>query len=149
MTSTLFFFHLLAFAAYAGAGFGQLRLMKRSEVVPAAVQTELEALAAAVITRVELPAIFVSIITGAILIVRSPAYLHQGWLHGKLAIVVVLAVLSHLEMFNARKIVRARAAGQDAEIAARKKRHATLGSVATVLVVVVVAMVTFVRLRGA
>jgi uncharacterized membrane protein len=120
--------------------------MRRSEAVAAPVRDELESLSATVITKIELPAIFVSMITGGLMLARTPEYLHQGWLHGKLTAVVLLAVLSHLEMFNARKLVRARAAGRDAEIADRKKRHATFGAIGMLLVAVVLIMVTFVRL---
>jgi hypothetical protein len=69
-------------------------------------------------------------------------------LHAKLAAVAVLLVLSHLEMFNARAIVRLRATGgtaAEAEIDARKKRHASMGLVGTACVVVVVVTVVFVR----
>jgi hypothetical protein len=58
----------------------------------------------------------------------------------------VLLVLSHLEMFNARKIVKARADRGDAaetEIAARKKRHGMLGTIGTLAVVVLIAMVAY------
>ena len=75
--------------------------------------------------------------------------MRQGWLHGKLTCVLLLAVLSHLEMFNARKIVKAReanAAGAEDEIARRKSRHASLGAVGSLLVVVLLVLVTFVRL---
>jgi uncharacterized membrane protein len=149
MTSALLFVHLLAFAAYVGAGFAQLRLMKRSDAVAAPVRDELESLSATVITKIELPAIFVSMITGGLMLARTPEYLPQGWLHGKLTAVLLLAVLSHLEMFNARKLVRARAAGREDEVATRKKRHATFGAIGALLVAVVLVMVTYVRLHGA
>ena len=73
-----------------------------------------------------------------------PLWMHQGWLHAKLACVALLLVLSHLEMFNARKIVKARAARGDAaadEIAARKKRHALFGLIGTLALVSVVVLV--------
>jgi hypothetical protein len=62
--------------------------------------------------------------------------------------VVLLLVLSHLEMFNARRLVRAREARGDAaadEIAARKKRHALMGAVGTVLVIAVLVLATVLR----
>lgn len=150
MNSALLLFHLIAFAAYVGGGFAQLQFMKRSERVAPAVRDELESLAALVITKIELPAIFAAILTGGLLIVRTPAYLQQGWLHGKITAVLLLAVLSHLEMFNARAIVRARGANADeAAITARKKRHATLGAVGSVLVAIVLILVTVVRMHGA
>ena len=59
--------------------------------------------------------------------------------------VVLLLVLSHLEMFNARRIVRARAAGDVSEIGERKKRHGLFGAVGTFLVVVLLLVVCFWR----
>lgn len=76
----------------------------------------------------------------------APLWLTQGWLHGKLACVVVLLVLSHLEMFNARSIVKVRAARGDAadeEITARKARHARFGLFGTLAVVVLVGLVAY------
>lgn len=151
LTSATLFVHLVSFAAYLGAGFAQLQMMKRStrEGIAASVRDDYERLAAVVVTRIELPAIFGSILSGIVFVVQIPAFLKQGWLHGKLTCVLLLAVLSHLEMFNARKIVKARAAGgarAEDEIAGRKKRHATFGAVGSVLVLILLILVTFVRL---
>ena len=54
--------------------------------------------------------------------------------------------LSHAEMFNARRIVKARAARGDAAASdsdARKARHATFGLIGTLAVVVVLALVAY------
>ena len=64
-----------------------------------------ERLSASILSKIELPAIFGSILSGIAFVAQSPLFLKQGWLHGKL-ICVLLAVLSHVEMFNARSIVR-------------------------------------------
>jgi uncharacterized membrane protein len=151
MTAALLLVHLVAFAAYLGSGFAQTQMMKLSTRagVAAAVRDEYERLAAVIVTKIEVPAIFVSIASGIVFITQNPILMKQGWLHGKLTVVLVLAVLSHLEMFNARKIVRARAAGAAAaeeEIAGRKKRHALFGAVGSLLVVALLVLVTFVRL---
>ena len=90
-----------------------------------------------------------AIVSGIGFLGTNPALMRQGWLHAKLTCVLLLAVLSHLEMFNARRIVRAReGAASDAEavIAARKKRHALFGTIGSLLVVVLLALVTFARL---
>ena len=95
-----------------------------------------------------MPGTFAQVVTGIGLVVMDPMALRLGWLHLKLTAVVALLVLSHLEMFNARRLVRARAAKGDAaadEIAARKKRHALFGAIGTVLVVIVLLAVTVVR----
>jgi uncharacterized membrane protein len=152
VTAALLLIHLVAFAAYLGSGFGQLQLMKLSARpgTAADLRDAYERIAAGVITRIEVPAIFVSMASGIGFIAQNPAFMKQGWLHGKLLCVLLLAVLSHLEMFNARKIVRARAAGgagADAEITKRKARHSVLGGIGALLVVALLVLVTFVRLR--
>lgn len=152
VTAALLLIHLIAFAAYVGSGFGQLQLMKLSARpgTAADLRDAYERIAAAVITRIEVPAVFVSIASGIGFITQNPAFMKQGWLHGKLLCVLLLAILSHLEMFNARKIVRARAAGgasAEAEIATRKARHSVLGGIGALLVVALLVLVTFVRLR--
>ena len=138
--------HLVGFAAYLGAGFAQQRFMAMSAVdgTPPTVRDAYERLASAVLVRIELPALFAQVATGVAFVALLPAWLSQGWLHGKLACVALLLVLSHLEMFNARRIVRARADRGDsaaAEIAKRKKRHATLGTFGTAAVVAVLVCV--------
>lgn len=149
--SALLFVHLVSFAAYVGAGFSQNQLLKRSSGAPASVRDAYESLAASVVTKIELPAIFGSILSGLGFIAQNGTLMKLGWVHGKLTCVFLLVVLSHLEMFNARKIVKARASGGDAaegEIAARKRRHGTMNAVGTGLVVAILVLVTFVRLGG-
>ena len=152
LTAALLFIHLVAFAAYLGAGFGQLQMIKLSARPGTAPATRdaFERIAASVITKIEVPAIFVSIASGVVFITQNPTLMKQGWLHGKLLCVLLLAVLSHLEMFNARRIVRAREAdgpGAEGDIAKRKARHAVLGGIGSLLVVVLLVLVTFVRLK--
>ena len=143
--------HLACFAAYLGAGFAQLQMMKRSVAATGEVRRVYEELAASILVKIELPAIFGSVLTGAVFVALTPAFLKQGWLHGKLLCVVVLLVLSHLEMLNAKKIVRLRAthdAASENEIAARKSRHQVFGAIGTVAVVALLVCVTVVRLAG-
>lgn len=136
------FVHLLSFAAFTGGSFAQQRFMaasRRPGQVPA-VRDHQERQAAATVTRIELPAIFVSIITGLIMLqpLLQVGHLSIGW-HVKLGIVALLAVLAHLEMFGARRIVRARSAGApEAAIEAAKARHALLGGLVGLGIVCVV-----------
>jgi putative membrane protein len=144
----LIFVHLVGFAAYIGAAFAQQQFLTRSARgdLAVAVRDEYERLAATIVTQIEVPAIFVQVVTGVVFIALAPMWLTQGWLHGKLACVAVLLVLSHLEMFNARRIVKARAARGDGareEIAARKARHATFGLLGTLAVVILLGLVAF------
>ena len=143
--------HLVSFAAYLGAGFAQLQILKLSgrDGISTELRTAYEKLAATVLTKIELPAIFGALLSGVVFIVQNGALMKQGWLHGKLTCVLILLVLSHLEMFNARAIVRIREdGGKDAElqIKARKARHAAFGTVGTLVLVALLVLVTFVRL---
>ncbi|HSY24641.1 MAG TPA: hypothetical protein VK841_21090 [Polyangiaceae bacterium] len=148
MHKALIFIHLVGFAAFLGAAFAQQQFVARSTAQGIApdVRDEYEQLAAAIVTKIELPALFVQVGVGICFLLMTPMWLTQGWMHAKLTCVVVLLVLSHLEMFNARKIVKARADRGDAaetEIAARKKRHGMLGTIGTLAVVVLIAMVAY------
>jgi uncharacterized membrane protein len=146
----LLLLHLVGLAAYLGGAFAQQRFMRMSSAagLAVAVRDEYERLSAAIVTKIEVPGLFAQVVTGVGIVVLQPYLLKQHWLHAKLTAVVVLLVLSHLEMFNARRLVRARAARGDAaadEIAARKKRHAVMGAIATVLVVAVLVLATVLR----
>ncbi len=142
--------HLVGFAAFLGASFAQRQLMSMStrDGLTPALRDEYERLAAAVLTKIEVPALFAQVVTGVGFIAEAPDYLHQHWLHAKLTAVVILLVLSHLEMFNARRIVRERAARGDAakdEIAARKRRHAAMGVAEAALIAAILLLVTVLR----
>lgn len=144
------FLHLVALVGYGGASLAQGRLLAASAdgALPPPVRDAYERLAATLLTRVELPSILLSVASGVLFLIHEPGYLRAArWMHPKLTVVVLLLVLSHLEMFNARAIVRLRAAGGgDDEIARRKRRHSVMNGVSTLLVLVVLALVTFVRL---
>lgn len=151
LTASLLLLHLVSFAAFVGAGFAQLQLMKAStrEGLAAGVRDAYERLSATIVTKIELPAIFGSMVSGMFFIVQSPVFMKQGWLHGKLTCVLILAILSHLEMFNARAIVRLReegGAGVEDEIRRRKIRHNTLGTIGTLAIVALLILLTYVRL---
>jgi protoporphyrinogen IX oxidase len=140
--------HLVGFAAYLGAGFAQQQFMTRSARVgfEPDLRDEYERLAASIVTSIELPALFVQVATGVVLVVMAPIWIHQGWLHAKLVCVAVLLVLSHLEMINARKLVKARAERGDTardEIASRKAWHGRYGLLGTAALVTLVALVAY------
>ena len=151
LTAALLLVHLVSFASYLGAGFAQLQIMKLSarDGTSAEVRSSYEKLAATILTKIEVPAIFGSILSGMVFIMQNGALMKQGWLHGKLMCVLILVVLSHLEMFNARAIVRIREDGgksADEDIKARKARHNLFGTIGSVVLVVLLVLVTFVRL---
>ena len=148
--------HLIGFAAYLGAGFAQQQFMKSSArpgLTPS-VRDAYEQLSALIATKIELPALMAQLLSGILFIVTNPGWMKMGWLHAKLLAVLVLLVLSHVEMFNARSIARLRAERGDAgdagnsreqEIAARKKRHALLGSIGGLALLAVIGLVEFGR----
>jgi uncharacterized membrane protein len=140
--------HLVGFAAYLGAGFSQQQLLVRSAAggLATALRDNYERLAAAIATKIEVPAIGLQVVTGVTFLILAPEWLHFGWIHGKLTCVAALMGLSHAEMFNARKIVAARAARGDAaaeEIAGRKKRHALFGAIGSAFVVALLVLVAY------
>lgn len=146
----LLLLHLVGLAVFLGGAFAQQRFMKMSAKagLTTALRDEYERLSAAIVTKVEVPGLFAQVFTGLGIILLQPYLLQQHWLHAKLTAVVLLLVLSHLEMFNARRLVRARAERGDAsadEIAGRKKRHAMMGAIGTVLVVAVMVLATVLR----
>lgn len=151
LTAGLLLVHLVCFAAYLGAGFAQLQIMKLStrDGVSVDVRNAYEKLSATIVTTIEVPAIVGSLLSGMVFVIQNGALMKQGWLHGKLLCVLILLVLSHLEMFNARAIVRIRedgGKGADDEIKARKARHGLLGTIGTLALVALLFLVTFVRL---
>lgn len=147
LVAALLLVHLVCFAAYLGAGFAQLQFMKRSRTATGETRSQFEQIAASITSKIELPAIFGSMLSGAGFIATNPLVMKQGWLHGKLTCVLILVVLSHLEMINAKKIVNARAANApEPEIEARKRRHELYGTIGTLAVVAILVLVTFVRL---
>ena len=150
LLSVLLLLHLLGFAAFVGGALAQQQFMRRSSQagLVAAVRDEYERLAASVCTKVELTGLFAQVLSGVGAIVALPGFLAQHWLHAKMTLVLILLVLCHVEMINARRIVKARQARGDAadgEIVARKKRQATVGLVVNVLIVGVLLLATVLR----
>jgi uncharacterized membrane protein len=140
--------HLLGFAAFLGGAVAQQQFMRTSagaSVLPP-VRDAYERLSAEIVTKVELPSLIAQLFSGVLFVMQVPGYMRMGWLHAKLLAVLVLLVLAHVEMFNARAIARLRQRHGDsaaAEIGKRKQRHFQLGLIGAVAVVAVVLLVTF------
>jgi uncharacterized membrane protein len=148
--STALLLHLLGYAGWVGAAVAQQRFMaasKRSGIEPV-IRDQYERLSAALLTRLELPAALVSILSGVVILWLRPGLLKLPGMHIKLTVVALALVLTHLEMFNARKIVRLREAGGElGTIADRKSRHAAYGNVGGIMVLAILVIVAFV-IRG-
>lgn len=139
--------HIVGFAVFLGGAALQQHLMKASRKpgLHEAIRDNYEQVAAFACKALELPGFFVQIVSGILFVVNFPGHLKAPWLHGKLTAVAILLVLSHVEMINASKIVKARQAGRLDEIETRKQRHQTLGNVGTVCVVAILGLVFFGR----
>jgi uncharacterized membrane protein len=145
---TALFLHLIGFAAYVGASFAQARFMGASKRASIAAQMRdtYEELSASIITRIALPGIFLSFLSGLVLLYERPFWLRTPALHVKLTVVLVLLVLTHFEMFNARKIAKVRnlpGEPASAEIAARKGRQGTFNMISTLGVLIILVVVSF------
>ena len=146
----IYLLHWLGFAAFIGAAVAQQHFMAasaRGGVLPA-VRDEYEKLSAAIVTKIELPALIVQVLSGVMFIAQNSGWMRMGWLHGKLTAVLILLVLAHLEMFNARAVAKLRQQRGDTaadEIAKRKKRHVQFGVAGTIAVVAVLGLVAFGR----
>lgn len=142
--------HLLGFAGWGGAAVAQQRFMaaSRSPRIEPVLRDEYERLSARLITRLELVAAVLSILSGLTLLYLRPGLLRMPGMHMKLTMVALILVLTHLEMFNARRIVRLRQDGGDVtRIADRKSRHAAYGTIGAILFFGILIVVTFV-IRG-
>lgn len=142
-------FHLLGLGVYLGAGLVQhwVSHISGADGLAPAAREAYERLAATLARSFELPALLVSVLSGIALLQQRSFFLKMGWMHAKLTGVLVLLVIAHLEMFNARKIVRARgaAAPDEPEIARRKRRQDAFLALEAVAFAVVMVMVIFVR----
>jgi hypothetical protein len=76
---------------------------------------------------VELPFAFALILTGVGLLLMTPGFLKAAWMHMKLTLVLIAVILTHLKMFNAKRMVKAAMAGQNDELMARGKRQFVFG----------------------
>lgn len=139
--------HLLGLVLFLGGAVAQTQFIKASAAkgLNDAVRDKYEELAAFCSKKIELPGLFLQIISGSLFVYLFPGYLKAPWLHIKLTFVAILLVLCHMEMINASKIVKARKAGKDDEIDARKKKHNTMGAIGTVCVLAIVGVVIFGR----
>jgi uncharacterized membrane protein len=147
--SVALFLHLIGFAAFVGSSFAQQRFLAASMTgsLPDSVRDAYERIAAAVVTKGALPAIFLSLISGVVILTLKRELMQDPWMHTKLTAALLLVILAHLEMFNARRIVRARSGGAVESIPSRKARHRVFAALDLFLILVVLVVVAF-GLRG-
>jgi uncharacterized membrane protein len=115
VVSLVRYLHFIGFALALGGSFAALRVAAAARLHSASEKTGFEGAAAEIITKVELPGLFLALFGGIGLVAANPAVLDPtrggSWLHIKLALVLGLLVVSHLRMFRARRLVRERAQG--------------------------------------
>jgi len=148
--STALLAHLLGFAGWIGAGIAQQRFMSasRSPRLEPILRNQYERLSALLVTRIELVAAITSILSGLVILYLRPGLMKNPGMHIKLTLVFLVLILTHLEMFNARRIVRLREAGGDElQIAGRKGRHELFGRIGGLMLAAILIIVTFV-IRG-
>ena len=64
-------------------------------------------------------------------------------MHMKLTLVLIAVILTHLKMFNAKRMVNAAMAGQSDELMARGKRQFVFGMLSLALGLVIVGLAVF------
>ena len=109
--------HFWGFAMAVGGAMGALRAHQASRGHTAESKKGIEEVAAALITKVELPGLFIALFGGILAIANNPMVMKPAasgagpWLHIKLVLVLAVLVIAHLKMFRARRLVRERASG--------------------------------------
>ena len=109
--------HFIGFAMAAGGSFAAFRAHAAARRESAPEKAGWEGAAAEIVTKVELPGLFLALFAGIALVAMNPAQLSPAksgagpWLHLKLTLVLVLLVVSHLRMFRSRKLARERSQG--------------------------------------
>lgn len=142
--------HYLGLAAgFGGAGAVQ-RLTSAAREHSAAQRAGIEIAARKLAVNIELPAMFLAILGGIILLVQNPNHLKPAasgagpWLHLKLLLVLGALILSHLRMFRLSRLVRARADGaSEAECDALLGAARRFGGIALLLYVATIFVATF------
>jgi hypothetical protein len=141
--------HYFGFAIAVGASAAAHRVMASSQSHSASEKAGFEGAAADIVTKVELPGLFLAVFGGILLIAANPDVLSPEksgagpWLSVKLLFVFGLLVVSHLRMFGLRRLVRARGAGEsEADLEARHRKVKTLALVDLLLATVVVFIAT-------
>lgn len=146
MPKLLFLYlHIVSFAAYAGSAVAAGNILKNSKrpgLDPAGRLSWLTA-GASTITKVELPFAFALILTGVGLLLMTPGFMKAAWMHMKLTLVLIAVILTHLKMFNAKRMVKAAMAGQTDELMARGKRQFVFGMMSLALGLLIVGLAVF------
>jgi hypothetical protein len=142
--------HYFGFAVAVGASAAAARTMGAARTHSASEKAGFEGAAAEIVTKVELPGLFIALFGGIILIISNPDVMNPEksgagpWLSIKLLFVFALLVVSHLRMFGQRRLVRARAGGEsEADLDARHAKIRRLAALDLLMAAVVIFIATF------
>jgi uncharacterized membrane protein len=142
--------HYVGFTMGVGASFAAAKAHAMASQHPAGPKAGMEAAAADIIAKVELPGLFLAVFGGILHLVNFPNHLKPAlsgagpWLHIKLLLVLALLVVAHLRMFRSKRLVRERAAGAtEADCEALLGKARMLGKVDLALAVAVIGFATF------
>lgn len=142
------FVHYLGFSLAIGAAVAGGIALRRARRAPVLERVGLEDAAATIVTRAELPGLFVAVFGGILATAANPRLLRVDesgvgpWLHIKLVMVMALLVVCHLKMFSARRLVRQRshaASEADCEVLARRTRRLDALGLALAFAIMLVA----------
>jgi hypothetical protein len=144
------FVHFGGFSLAIGASFAAQRIHAGARGLEASKRASTEEAAASLITKLALPAWFLTLFGGILGIVHNPAVFNPKtsgagpWLHIKLLLVLILLVVAHLRMFRARRVVRMRADGaNESEIDGMLSKAMLFGRIELALVAAVFFLATF------
>lgn len=109
--------HFIGLGMSVGAAIAALVILRSAARADDVQRSGLERAVGDLVSKVEIPGIFVAILGGILLVVARPEVFDPErsgagpWLHIKLVFVMGALVVAHLRMFNAKRLVRERAGG--------------------------------------
>lgn len=149
-TAFVHLIHFWGFAMAVGASLAALKVHSLVRTHEAGAKKGLEEAGKALLTKLEIPGLFLALTGGIIAIMLNPDHLRVSasgagpWLHIKLVGVLALLVVAHLRMFRASRLVRERAAGAtEADLDALLGQALMFGKVDVLLTALIFILATF------
>ena len=147
-------FHYFGFSMAIGGSIAALKSHKKARTLESDQKLATESVAADIVTKVELPGLFIALLGGVLLVIHNPLVFKASsedplagpgpWLHIKLTLILALFVIAHLKMFRSRKAVRERAAGAtESECNALSNKAISFGKICQSLYGAIFLIATF------
>jgi len=153
--------HYFGFSMAIGGSIAALKSHKKARTLESEHKLATQSIAADIITKVELPGLFIALLGGVLLVIHNPLVLTLSpedplagpgpWLHIKLTLVFALFVFANLKSFRSRKTIRERAAGAtESECNALMNKAIRFGKICQSLygLIFVIATFRYVLFRG-